>query len=143
MYFQINIFFPKQEWSKFGDASNDPPGLNSATTVVSDEVFMQFVSNKEVSLLLIVLLLITSKKNTFLFFNQETTQPPEAASAPIPLIKCRFCKGDHWSAKCPHKDLLQDKMNETAAKGLFGNMNYIKDKLVSDKPKFWIENIIY
>jgi hypothetical protein len=50
---------------------------------------------------------------------KETSQPPEAASAPIPLIKCRFCKGDHWSAKCPHKDLLQDKINETSAKGIF------------------------
>ena len=47
----------------------------------------------------------------------------ETTSAPIPsmnVIKCRFCKGDHWSAKCPHKDLLQDKMaNEPAAKGSF------------------------
>jgi hypothetical protein len=53
-----------------------------------------------------------------IYLIKETSQPPEAASAPIPLIKCRFCKGDHWSAKCPHKDLLQDKINETSAKGL-------------------------
>jgi translation initiation factor 3 subunit G len=26
------------------------------------------------------------------------------------VIKCRYCKGDHWSSRCPHKDLLQDKM---------------------------------
>jgi translation initiation factor 3 subunit G len=82
----------RKEWSKFGDAANDPPGVNSATTVVSDECFMQFLSNKE-----------------------GDVEKTESSTAPIPLIKCRFCKGDHWSAKCPHKDLLQDKINEPSA----------------------------
>ncbi len=27
------------------------------------------------------------------------------------MIKCRFCKGDHWSAKCPLKDILKDKID--------------------------------
>ena len=34
----------------------------------------------------------------------------EVVSAPIPLMKCRFCKGDHWSMKCTLKDILQDKI---------------------------------
>lgn len=76
---------------KFGDSVNDPPGVNSATTVVSDECFMQFLTNK------------------------EETEKTETASAPIPMIKCRFCKGDHWSAKCPLKDILQDKIDSKEA----------------------------
>jgi len=81
----------RKSWKKFGDAATDAPGVNSATTVVSDECFMQFLTNKEE--------------------NEKT----ETVSAPIPLIKCRFCKGDHWSAKCPLKDILQDKMDSKEA----------------------------
>lgn len=91
----------RKEWRKFGDSQNDGPGLNAATTVVSDDVQMQFLSSKE-----------------------EMDKVADM-SAPVPsmnVIKCRFCKGDHWSAKCPHKDLLQDKMvnepvKETSAGG--------------------------
>lgn len=45
------------------------------------------------------------------------------AAAGLSLIKCRLCKGDHWSAKCPHKDLLQDKVIESNSRG-----NLIKAK---------------
>ena len=39
----------RKEWRKFGDSANDAAGVNSATTVVSDEVQMQFLSSKEVN----------------------------------------------------------------------------------------------
>lgn len=81
----------RKSWKKFGDSANDLPGVNSATTVVSDECFMQFLTNK------------------------EEAEKTETASAPIPMIKCRFCKGDHWSAKCPLKDILQDKIDSKEA----------------------------
>ncbi len=86
----------RKQWKKFGESANDAPGVNSATTVVSDEVLMQFLSNKE---------------------EMDKTETAPMASVPV---KCRLCKGDHWSAKCPHKDILQDKFNEQSSfKGSF------------------------
>jgi len=71
----------RKKWGKFGEASNDPPGVNSSNTFVGEEVFMQFLGTKE-------------------------EEKPDPISAPVPMVKCRYCRGDHWSAKCPHKDLL-------------------------------------
>jgi len=87
----------RKKWAKFGEASNDPPGVNSGTTVVGEEVFMQFLGTKE-------------------------EEKQEVSTAPVPMVKCRYCRGDHWSAKCPHKDLLlpMAEMKESAASGKAG-----------------------
>lgn len=41
------VFF-SQNWKKFGNSEFDAPGPNVATTTVSDDVFMTFISSKEV-----------------------------------------------------------------------------------------------
>jgi len=84
----------RKKWTKFGEAANDPPGVNSGTTVVGEEVFMQFLGTKE-------------------------EEKVEAPTAPVPMVKCRYCRGDHWSAKCPHKDLLlpMSEMRDSSAAG--------------------------
>lgn len=66
-------------WKKFGEASHDPPGPNSATTIVSEDVFIQFVKNL-----------------------QEKEESKEQK-----LLTCRICKGYHLTIKCPHKDALE------------------------------------
>lgn len=37
----------RKTWEKFGDSEHDKPGPNSHTTMVSEDIFMQFISNKE------------------------------------------------------------------------------------------------
>lgn len=40
--------FSPQNWKKFGNSEFDAPGPNVATTTVSDDVFMTFITSKEV-----------------------------------------------------------------------------------------------
>lgn len=88
----------RKEWEKFGDSQNDPLGVHSATTVVSDEVLMQFLNN-------------TGLSNSD---NMNNAQRVESGPTSVP-VKCRLCKGDHWSAKCPHKDILEKADNNTSS----------------------------
>merc|ERR1711963_486459 len=79
---------------KFGMSRNDRPGPDPATTIIAEEIFMNFVHNKE-----------EHEKD------QEASALDKFKESNKGVVKCRICKEDHWTTQCPYKDkigLLKD-----------------------------------
>lgn len=78
----------RKSWRKFGLASKDNPhGPDPSTTFVGDDVYLSFTTNKEEL--------------------DDDKEDPLKKLKGNSIVKCRVCKGDHWTTKCPYKDSLQ------------------------------------
>lgn len=86
----------RKAWKKFGAADSDGPGPNPATTTVNDEIFMNFVTNKEE-------------------LNNQPEEDPLQKLKTTKMGMCRVCQGDHWTTKCPYKDTLENLRKELSA----------------------------
>lgn len=79
----------RKAWKKFGLAVKDNPhGPDSSTTYVGEEVYLVFTTNKE-------------------DLEENDKDDPLKKLKGSSVVKCRVCKGDHWTTKCPYKDSLQ------------------------------------
>jgi len=83
------IVAERRNWPKYGMSKEDKPGPNPQTTVVAEEIWMQFVANKE-----------ENDKE------QESSALDKLKDSKRGVVKCRICKEDHWTTQCPYKDTL-------------------------------------
>ena len=65
-------------------------GPDPATTIVSEEILMNFVHNKE-----------ECEKDV-----EDKSAIQRLADSNKGVVKCRICKEDHWTTMCPYKDTL-------------------------------------
>jgi translation initiation factor 3 subunit G len=79
----------RKTWPKFGESANDKPGPNPATTIVAEDVYMQYITNKE-------------EEKT----EDESNMEKIKKALDKAVVKCRLCNGDHWTSKCPWKDTI-------------------------------------
>jgi len=78
----------RKAWKKFGHATTDNQhGPDPSTTFVGDDVYLSFTTNKEEL--------------------DEDKDDPLKKLKGSSIVKCRVCKGDHWTTKCPYRDSLQ------------------------------------
>merc|ERR1712142_1097943 len=79
----------RKTWKKFGLAVKDNPrGPDSSTTYVGDDDYLVFTTNKE-------------------DLEEADKEDPLKKLKGNSIVKCRVCKGDHWTTKCPYKESLQ------------------------------------
>jgi len=78
----------RKSWKKYGLSAGDKPGPNPATTIAAEEVTMQFLTphgDEE---------------------EGEDELKKKLADTERGQVKCRICKGDHWTPRCPYRDQL-------------------------------------
>ncbi|PVV04824.1 hypothetical protein BB560_000663 [Smittium megazygosporum] len=79
----------RKAWQKFGEERGKPPGPSTTTTTVGDHVNLKLFQWGDVK-------------------DEEAELLEKKKEATVNHIKCKYCKGNHFSAKCPYKDSLKN-----------------------------------
>lgn len=116
----------RKSLGKYGDSKNDPAGPNPATTMVAEEIFMQFITLKG-----------------GVEEEQQTEEDLQAvAKQKLKAITCRICKDEHWSAYCPYKDRMPTTLQDDGGKAAAAAANAASKGLDVGKPDRYVPPIM-
>ncbi|KAJ7773318.1 eukaryotic translation initiation factor 3 subunit G-domain-containing protein [Mycena metata] len=80
------------KWAKFGQEKGKPDGPDRATTTVGENVTLKISAG--------------NKHGAEPEKVEEESTKTKLAKAGAGKVICRLCKGEHFTAKCPHKEAL-------------------------------------
>ena len=106
----------RKTWKKFGAAETDPPGPNPANTIISEEIYMQFVRSEDLQM-------------------QNVGEDPLAKLRGTKMVACRICKGCHWTTRCPYKDTLAPILDILGVDTAAGEGGPTEECAPTDTPK--------
>ena len=91
----------RAHWARFGDAAGSIE-MNNRSTITSEPVYLHLSAR-----------------------GRDEAASAQAAKAPVVEVKaveCQHCKGPHWTARCPNKDLFAlDKTPALSVSSAFSN----------------------
>ncbi|SRR5258705_8659498 len=98
-----HVVAERKQWAKFGEDRGKKPGLDKATTTVAERVELKISAGNKAA----------------------EPEHDEEASIKKQLggkkILCRLCQGDHFTSKCPHKDVLAPLSGDVGEAGIIGH----------------------
>ena len=98
----------RRKWTKFGVSSGLGSGPDSASTsIVCDEVFFEPIRKNQIKD-------DTEDDNSSGIGNIFSAVGGSGGK----VMKCRYCKGPHWSRKCTNRDNVSDIENSSKSKVL-------------------------
>ncbi|KAJ7484626.1 eukaryotic translation initiation factor 3 subunit G-domain-containing protein [Mycena latifolia] len=89
------------KWSKFGQEEGKPRGPDRATTTVGENVALKISAG--------------NKHGNEPDKVEEESTKSKLTKAGAGKVICRLCKGEHFTAKCPHKEALAGLEVDAAA----------------------------
>ncbi|KAF7352262.1 Eukaryotic translation initiation factor 3 subunit G [Mycena venus] len=110
------------KWAKFGQERGKPAGPDRATTTVGENVALKISAGN---------------KHGAEPEKEEESTKNKLAKAGAGKVVCRLCKGEHFTAKCPHKEALAGlELDPTTAPPAKANGSppHLRNKGKSDQP---------
>ena len=91
----------RRKWAKFGVSTGLPPGPDSSSTsFICDEVFFERIYH-----------------NNIKDDHEDTLGGVNIFGGTKKMLECKYCKGSHWSVKCPNKSLVKEDISQGIGKG--------------------------